>query len=96
MPIVKTFDFYDFKKEFMDYRRDNFTEEALKIIFDYLEESYLHDNFEMDTIGICCDFMEVSHRDIVQDYDVELQDDSAPLLLLKKTEKPGQSMAEQA
>ena len=76
MPIVKTFDFYDFKREFDVYnRRDQFSDNALELIYEYLQECYSDSSFEMDTIAICCEFSERSCQDILQYYDVYTADD---------------------
>ena len=76
MPIVKTFDLQDFKREFEIYnRRDPFSDKALGLIFEYLQECYYDSNFEMDVISICCEFSERSCADILQDYDVYTDDD---------------------
>lgn len=71
MPIVKTFDFSDFRREFELYgRADQFSLEALSLIYFYLEGCYSDSNFEMDVISICCEFTEMNEDQIRQDYDV--------------------------
>ena len=76
MPIVKTFDFYDFKREFEVYNRaDQFSDNALELIFEYLQECYSNYSFEMDVISICCEFREMYCADILKDYDVYTADD---------------------
>lgn len=76
MPIVKTFDLQDFKREFELYnRRDQFSDNALEFIFDYLDQCYSDYSFEMDVISICCEFQEMTCQDILQYYDVYTSDD---------------------
>lgn len=73
MPIVKTFDLQDFKREFELYnRRDQFSNQALELIFNYLNQDDY--TFQMDVIGFCCEFSERSCQDILQDYDVYADD----------------------
>ena len=75
MPIVKTFDFYDFKREFQIYNKeDQFSDKALARIFYYLSECYSRSDWEMDCIAICCEFQEMTYQDILQDYDVYTND----------------------
>lgn len=70
MAIVKTFDLQDFISEFRAYgRMDNFTEDALEIIFNHLNES--EETIEMDVIAICCEFQEMAEEEICQNYDIE-------------------------
>ena len=65
MAVVKTFDLRDFISEFRAYgRTDNFTSEALEIIFNHLNES--GDTIEMDVIAICCEFTEQSCADVLE------------------------------
>lgn len=75
MPIVKTLDFSDFRNEFHSYRRNNFSEEALQVIFDYLEDCYSSDNFEIDVISICCDFREYNSSEMLTEYAIEIEPD---------------------
>lgn len=76
MPIIKTFDFYDFKREFEIYKRqDQFSEQGLKIIFDYLSECYVKDNLEMDVIAFCTEFSESPCSELLQDNDIVYSDD---------------------
>jgi len=57
-------------------RYDQFGYDALRIIFDYLEdyENQCNDELELDVIAICCDY-NVSHwTDVAQDYNIDLSD----------------------
>lgn len=65
MPIVKTFDLQDFTKEFRDYgRAQDFSDQALEIIFDHLND--LEETVEMDVISICCEYTEQSCADLLE------------------------------
>lgn len=75
MPIIKTYDFQDFKNEFEVYNRKDFSENALECIFNYLSECYSYDNLEMDVISICCDFREYSASEMLTEYDIEIEPD---------------------
>ena len=61
---------YDFERAFVDYgRRDNFTYEGLKALFEWLEE--LHDDcgteYELDVVALCCEFTEYENLAEFQD-----------------------------
>lgn len=65
MPLVKTFDLQDFTKEFRDYgRKQDFSDQALEIIFEQLNDS--EENIEIDVISICCEYTEQSCTDILE------------------------------
>lgn len=69
--MKKTINFYDFERAFHDYgRADNFSYEAKKAIFDYLEslEEDTGEEIELDVIEICCDFNESTLQEINNDY----------------------------
>lgn len=73
--IVKTFDEYDFINEFKAYdRMDNFTRHGLRVLFNSLEEM-ANDcgmNIEMDVIALCCDYNELSADDVINEYNIDL------------------------
>ena len=74
MPIVKTYDLQDFKNEFELYnRKDHFSNEALELIFDYLNQDDY--TFNMDAISFCCQFQELSCAAVHESYDVGFYDD---------------------
>jgi hypothetical protein len=55
-------------------RQDQFSYEALRAIFGYIED-YEQDSgeeIELDVIAICCDWSEESPKDIAESYDVDL------------------------
>lgn len=70
---VNFHDFIDAFKRFDRY--DAFGYEALKIIFEYLEEyeDSTGEEIELDVIAICCDFNVQHYSDIARDYDVDIE-----------------------
>jgi len=62
-----------FRDAFSDMGRGNqFSYDALGILFDYLEE--MDEDFELDVIAICCDFSEDSIEDIASNYSIDLSE----------------------
>lgn len=75
MAIVQTLTKSSFVDAFkQSSRKDQFSYEALKAIFDYLEEysDSTGENVELDIVGICCDWAEMTWQDIATSYDVDL------------------------
>lgn len=69
--MKQTINFYDFERAFHNCgRADNFSYEAKKAIFDYLEslEEDTGEEIELDVIAICCDFNESTLQEINNDY----------------------------
>jgi hypothetical protein len=77
----------EFRDAFARMGRDNqFSYEALEVLFDYIEdqERDMGEEMELDVIAICCDFMECGlaelvamYPDILEDEDIEeLTDDN--------------------
>lgn len=70
-----TVDNHAFVEAFRAYdRTDNFSVEALDLLFEYLEQ-YEQDSgqeLELDVIAICCDFYEQDARSVNSEYDLEL------------------------
>jgi len=60
---------YDFRREFAQCRPDNFSYDALELIYNYLEE--LDENMELDVIAICCDLSESDYGDVFNTYPIE-------------------------
>ena len=59
-----------FRDAFFAYGRQNqFSYEALELIFDYLEE--IDPDMELDVIALCCDYSEDSPEDIAAAYSLE-------------------------
>ena len=69
---------YDFERAFVDAgRKDQFTYEALGLLFDYLEdyEESTGEEIELNVIAICCEYSEDSVADIAHNYSIDLTDD---------------------
>jgi hypothetical protein len=66
--------FAEFRDYFHEIRPDNFSYQALRILFDYLEEyeESTGEEIEFDVIAICCDFSEDSFENIADQYGIEL------------------------
>lgn len=54
-------------------RGDQFSYEALELLFDYLEE--LDSDYELDVVAICCDYAELTPLEILEGHGVELNDE---------------------
>ena len=77
--IVKTFNENDFINEFKAYNRmDNFSYKGIRILFESLEQTAIDCgiNIEMDVIALCCEYNEDSITDIINNYDIDLSDES--------------------
>ncbi len=72
-----TISVYDFRDAFHKAGRGNqFSYEALGLIFEYMED-YEQDSgeeMELDVIGICCDLAEASPEDIARDYSIDVSE----------------------
>ena len=70
-----TVNFYDFKREFKAIRPNNFTDEGLIVLWDYLEEyeDSTGEEIELDVIELCCDYSEDSLSNIVDSYSIDLE-----------------------
>ena len=66
--------FSEFRDYFHEILPDNFSYEALRILFDYLEEfeESTGEEVEFDVIAICCDFSEDSYENIADLYGIEI------------------------
>jgi hypothetical protein len=66
--------FSEFRDYFHEIRPDNFSYQALRILFDYLEEfeESTGEEVEFDVIALCCDFSEDSFENIADLYGIEL------------------------
>lgn len=54
-------------------RADQFSYEALELLFDYFEE--LDPEMELDVVAICCDYAELTPLEILEGHGVELNDE---------------------
>jgi hypothetical protein len=64
------------KSEFRDEfarrgRKDQFSYEALGLLFDYFEDC--EPDYELDVIAICCEFVEMSDAEAREQYDIQQQ-----------------------
>ena len=75
--MKQSVNFSAFVDAFHAYKRyDQFGYDALKVIFDYLEEyeESCGVAVELDVIAICCDYTVQGHTGIAQDYSIDLSD----------------------
>lgn len=90
MPIIQTVNFSMFCDAFSrSDRNDNFTYEAKRIIFDYLDimSDICGNNIELDVIAICCEYEELHYIDVISQYsnmiDVSAIDENDVQLLIE-------------
>lgn len=77
MAIVMTVDKYDFIDAFKRYnRRDQFSYEGLKVLFDYLDNlsDDIGEPIELDVIALCCEYYESSIDELIKNYDIDVSD----------------------
>jgi hypothetical protein len=75
MAIVQTVNQTDFICAFHEAGRGTqFTPDALRMIFDYLEEysDSTGEPVELDVVGICCDWSELTWQDCAMSYGIDL------------------------
>ena len=73
-----TISVYDFRDAFTRAGRQNqFSYEALGLIYEYLEnqERDLAEEYELDVIGLCCELSEEMPDEIAANYSIELDDE---------------------
>ena len=76
-----TVNFSDFVDGFTKLdRKDQFSHDGLKLIFDYLES----EEIEFDPISICCEFTESTLDDINNDFDKNFKSLSAARKFLEE------------
>ena len=86
--MKQTVNFSDFVDSFRNHgREDQFSYQALRVLFDFLEEleSDTGTESELDVIGLCCDFNEDTWQDIAENYSIALDamnDDDGQMLVL--------------
>ena len=73
--IIKELSFYDFKREFKEYaREEQFSLAGLSALYDLITE-WAEDSgepFKLDVIGLCCDFTEYDTiEEALEDYGME-------------------------
>jgi hypothetical protein len=67
---------YDFERAFVDAgRKDQFSCEALGLLFDYLEqyEEETGQEIELDVVALCCDYSEDHPDDIISNYRIDVE-----------------------
>ena len=68
---------YGFERAFVDAnRKEQFSYEALGLLFDYFEdyEEQTGEEIELDVIAICCDYYEDTTENIARNYLIDLND----------------------
>jgi len=80
MAIIQTIDTASqFRDQFHRCGRgDQFSYEALGLLFDHLES--LGSDVELDVVGICCEYEEGTPEYIAKQYNIDLEDDGNELL----------------
>ena len=76
--MKQTVNEFMFMEEFKDMgRMDNFTPEALRSLYSFLEsmEEDTGEESELDVIGLCCDFSQEPVKDVLENYSLESLDD---------------------
>lgn len=64
-----------FRDEFFAHNRQNqFSYEALGLIFDYLEDT--DPDYELDVVAICCEYSEATPSELLEMYTIEGDADS--------------------
>jgi len=75
--MIQTINRYDFRHAFFRMDRGNqFSYEALTMLFDWLEqyEEDTGEQVELDVIALCCDYTEAHLCDIIGDYQTDICD----------------------
>jgi hypothetical protein len=73
MAIIDTLHETRFAEEFKKIRKDDFTWDGLRALFEYLDDMSKDtgENIEFDPIGFCCEFSEYNLEEFNKDYDEE-------------------------
>ena len=72
--MIQTTNFSDFCAAFHAHGRDDqFSYAGKRALFDHLEE--LGEQIELDVIALCCEYSEMVVDDIIDDYNITLDDD---------------------
>jgi hypothetical protein len=72
-----TLSIYDFRDAFIRAgRKDQFSYDALGLIFDYLEDQENDTGYEydLDVIGLCCELSEECPEDIAANYGIDISE----------------------
>lgn len=67
---------YDFREAFRQAGRENFSYDALGLLFDYFEEleEDMGSEIELDVVAICCEYSEDDAVSIAGNYDIDITD----------------------
>jgi hypothetical protein len=72
--LVKTIDTAsELRQEFVKYDRDYYSFEFYKAVMDYFDD-VSNEPTELDVIAICCDFNEMTVNEIINDYNIEIEE----------------------
>ena len=72
--MIQTINLHDFRQAFHNMGRgEQFSYEALELIYDYLEEC--DEDMELDVIAICCDFEEMTPEEVMSAYSLDEDED---------------------
>ena len=69
-----TINLHDFRDAFRRAERENFSDDGLFILFNYLEEfeQDCGSEIELDVIALCCDYAEEYPEDIAKNYGIDI------------------------
>jgi len=69
--MKQTIHMSDFRTAFYSAgRKDQFSYEALGLLFEYFEE--IDPEYDLDVIAICCEYSEATPEDIARDYQIDI------------------------
>ena len=68
--MKKTINIYDFRNAFETLRPNDFSYEAIEVLWNYFEEyeESTDTEIELDVIAICCDYTESTISEALEDY----------------------------
>jgi hypothetical protein len=83
--MYQTINLHDFRKAFQEIRPNNFSYEGLETLFNHFEqlEHDLSEKIELDVIAICCDYNEETLDEIINSYDIEIDENENKLEQVK-------------
>lgn len=73
--MYQSINVYDFRDAFSRMgRQDQFSYKALGWLFDHLEdyEAETGEKVELDVIALCCDYNEMTWKELVESYNIDL------------------------
>ena len=74
--MIQTIDLHTFAQAFRAHNReDQFSHEALRIIWNYIEdyEDQTGEQIELDVIAICCEYCEDTIKGIADSYSIDIE-----------------------